>query len=159
MQEDYQVVPSAAFGVMKANLAKFRETVFDSEFWLRSHGDDAHQLAVWERALQAETLRVVVSNINFHSQERSRKRLPLGIGHQRKRAASAKAFVQQKIEGAEVRQLKSFDIAFADAGEMVFHSVSGHFAHKDRIKLIAQGDQPDVCGVAFITRARVRQSG
>jgi hypothetical protein len=34
----------------------------------------------------------------------------------------------------------------------------GHFAYKQRIKLIAQGNQPDVGGVTFVAGARVSKS-
>lgn len=41
MKEDDEFIASAAFSVMEAHVAKFREAVLDSELLLRFHGDNA----------------------------------------------------------------------------------------------------------------------
>ena len=59
--------------------------------------------------------------------------------------------MQEKIQRAEIWQLESLHIAFADSLEVLFDSRCGHFAHQHGIILVAQGNQTDVSSVAFIT--------
>jgi hypothetical protein len=139
MQEDYEVITSAAFSVMQANVANIRETVVNSQLVFRFHGDNADS-APFGTALQAESLRFVVMNINFHSQEGGGKRLPLRVGHQGKRAAATETFVQQKIKSAEIGQLKSFDLAFADACKMFLDALCCDFASQQRVEIISESD-------------------
>src|ERR1700681_3406176 len=81
-----------------------------------------------EFALQAESLRFLVRDFDFHSEERGGKCLSLRVGHQRYGAAPAEAFVQQKIECAKIGQFKTFNRAFADPPEMIFDTRGSHFA-------------------------------
>ena len=100
--------------------------------------------------------RLFIRHVNCQAQERGRKSFALRVGHQRERAATAQGFVQEKVERAQVWQLKTFDRAVTDTLEVFFHARRRYLAHEQRIVLIAQCDQPDIGRVAFIARARVR---
>jgi hypothetical protein len=50
-----------------------------------------------------QTLSFLLSQLNLHPEQRSRKGFSLCISHERQGATSAQAFMQQKIERAEIR--------------------------------------------------------
>ncbi len=64
--------------------------------------------------------------------------------------------MQQEVERAEIGQLKAFDFAFADSGEVLFDALGGDFSGDDRVILRLAGDQPDIGRVAFVTGTGVR---
>src|SRR6266436_7869112 len=110
-----------------------------------------------EFSLQAESLRFLVSDFDMHSEERGGKCLCLRVGHQRYGAAPAEAFVQQKIECAKIRQLKSFDFTQTYSAKMFLDPRGCHFANQQGIEIVTQCDQADVSGVALITGARMSE--
>src|SRR5215208_6559858 len=69
----------------------------------------------------------VVSDLNPHTQERVGEGLALRIRHQGKRAAAAQAFMQQEVERAQVRQLKTLYLALADARDMLLDACGRDF--------------------------------
>ena len=160
MQEDYEVIARAAFGIMQAYVTNICETMLDSELALRLHGDNrrpAHRAGI--SATGRELFASSSGTSIFILRSAVEKVFPLRVGHQGQRAAAAETFVQQKIKGAEIRQLKSFDFAFADSPEMFLDAFGSHFANQQRIELIAQGNQTDVGGVAFIAGTRMSKFG
>ena len=78
MEEDDELIACAAFGVVQANLANLCKIMVDDEFAFRLHGNNTLRRS---EALQAKTLRLIVRNINLHSQEGCGKRLALRVGH------------------------------------------------------------------------------
>ena len=65
--------------------------------------------------------------------------------------------MQQKIERANIRQLKPLDFPVTNTLEMLLDSLRRNLAHEDRIQLIMQRNQSDVCRVALVTRTRMGQ--
>ena len=68
-------------------------------------------------------------------------------------AATAQAFMQQKIKRAQIWQLKSLDVAFANSREVLLHALRRHFTNQDRINFVAQSNQTNIRCVALVTRA------
>jgi hypothetical protein len=58
--------------------------------------------------------------------------------------------VQEKIERAEIRQLKALDCAFADALEVSLDTLRCHLAPKQRIILIFERNETDIGRVPLI---------
>lgn len=67
--------------------------------------------------------------------------------------------MKQKIKRAEIRQLKSLHVTFADSAEVLLDALGSHFADQQRIELIAQSNQTDVGRVALIAGTRVSKFG
>src|SRR5882762_8331966 len=89
-------------------------------------------LVIWKNQFlkwQIKGPRFFIRNIDHHPQQRSGKCFPLSVSHKRQRTATAQAVVQQKIECAEVWQLKAFYVTFANTFEVFLNSRCSHFAH------------------------------
>src|SRR6476469_8580339 len=108
-------------------------------------------------SIQLELPCFFVGNFNLHPQQRRRKRLTLGVSHQRQRAAATKTLVQQEVERAEIGQLESFHWAKTDSVEVLLHTVCGDLADKYRISIVAQRDQSHVGSVTLVARTCVGQ--
>src|ERR1041384_5047941 len=73
---------------------------------------------------------LIIGDVDFHSQQRRRESLSLGISHQRQSAPAAQTFMQKKVQGTKVWQFESFNFALADAREMFLDPLGCHFARQ-----------------------------
>ena len=113
------------------------------------------RLSVDRSSIQPKLGRLSVGNVYIHPQQARREGLSLRVCHKAERSATAQAFMQQKIERAEVRQLKAVYAAFHHRPEMLFDAFGRDLANEQRIIFVPKCDKADVCGVAFVARAGV----
>lgn len=97
----------------------------------------------------------IVGDVDLQSEKSRRIRLALRVGFQRKRSPAPERPVEQEVQRADVRKLKSLDVAQANSGEMLFDSLGRHFADEDWIVIRSTSDQADIGCVAFISRSGV----
>src|ERR1700730_17081883 len=74
-----------------------------------------------------------IGNGDLHAQERRAVGLPLRVRSQRHGAAAVQTLVEDEIQGAQVRQLETFDLAEANASEMFPDPCGGNGFRQDRI--------------------------
>ncbi len=98
--------------------------------------------------MKAGGLRVV--DVDIHPQQSGRESFALSVSHQAQCSAAAEAFVKEEIERFEIWQLEAIDAAFDDIAEMLFDTLGSDFANEQRVIFVFEGDQTDVCGVAFV---------
>src|SRR5215471_790981 len=108
---------------------------------------------------QPQAICFLLIDFDLHAQKRSRKCLSLRIGHQRKRPAATQTLVQKKVQSAQIWQLESLNLAFANTAKVFFDPGGSYFAYEQGIEIFAQGDQPDIRSVALVARTGVRESG
>ena len=65
--------------------------------------------------------------------------------------------MQQKIKRSKVRQLEPLHFPVANTLKVLFDPFRRNLTHEDRIQLIMQSNQSDVCRIALITRTRMGQ--
>jgi hypothetical protein len=97
----------------------------------------------------------LIGDFDQHPKQCCRKGFSLSVSHQGKRASTAKAFVQQEIERAQVWQLEPIDVPLANSGEMLLHAVGRYFTNENWIDRVLQSNQSNVRRITFVARARV----
>src|SRR5215510_4755269 len=65
--------------------------------------------------------------------------------------------MQQEVQSMKIWQFESFYFSFNHLAEMPFDGFRSHLADQQRIVLVLQGDDADVCRVPFVTGAGVRK--
>src|SRR5690606_22724006 len=100
----------------------------------------------------------LVGHVDLHAKHGGRERLPLGVGHERERAAAPERVVQQEVERVEVGELEALDRAVDEAAEMLLDGLDGEALGEERIILGADGDHPAMHGVARVAGASVGET-
>src|SRR4029079_16523572 len=81
---------------------------------------------------------------------------PLRVGLEGKRAAAVQRAVKQKVERVEIGQLEAFHSAIDHAPELIRDALLCQCVTQNLVPLRFVGDDADICGVALVTRTRVR---
>jgi hypothetical protein len=98
----------------------------------------------------------VVGNVESQSKQRRREDLPLSVGLQRERATTAERSVKKEIERAQVRKLESLHVARDHVSKVLSDPLARLMPRQNVVPFRTQRDDPDVCRVALVPRAGVR---
>jgi hypothetical protein len=94
--------------------------------------------------------------VDLEAQQRRAEPFAMRVEGKRARDPAAESAVQHEIQGAELRQLVTDDLALDDTGKQRPHALHGHLiAEMPEMSRIV-GNNRDVAGIAFVAGSRMR---